>query len=160
MAQMHQPIPSDVHARMRNAGNGPAQVRTSVRIRNAGTLIVLAHLAIVLVHGSGHTHLGIGTNRWQTVFIAIVILAGPLLSMVLLWTRLQRAGSLLLGVTMAGALAFGLYYHFIAPGADNALELGQSGWSTVFLITSVLLAIVEAMGFVWSVLALRSGMRP
>lgn len=128
----------------------------SARTRNTGTLIVLAHLAILLAHGSGHAHLGIGTNAWQSGFIAIVIFAGPLIAMVLLWMRLQMAGVLLLGTAMAGALVFGLYYHFVASGADNALGLRQSDWSTAFLATAVLLAVVEAVACGWCFLVLRS----
>lgn len=121
----------------------------------AGTLIVLVHLAVLLVHASGHTHLNIQPNSWQTVFIALVIFAGPFIAMVLLWTRLQRAALFLLGGSMAGALVFGLYYHFVAPGADNALGLAPGHWSTVFLATSVLLAASEAFGCAWSAAVLR-----
>ena len=118
--------------------------------RNTGTLIVLAHLAALVVHGSGHTHLNIKPNAWQTAFIAIVIFAGPFVGMVLLWTRLQRMALSLIATAMAGALVFGLYYHFVAPGADNALGLAPGHWSTVFLATSVLLAAIETLGCAWS----------
>src|SRR5262245_30136484 len=94
MLQMSQSVRHDMGAKPR--ANGLNHVKARAGIRNAGTLIVLAHLAVTLGHGSGHTHLGIGTNLWQTVFIAIVILAGPLIAMILLWTRMQRAGVLLL----------------------------------------------------------------
>ena len=147
------------HTRQRQLRTDPVTTNgevMSARTRNTGTLIVLAHLAILLAHGSGHAHLGIGTNTWQSAFIAIVIFAGPLIAMVLLWTRVQMTGVRLLGSAMAGALAFGLYYHFAAPGADNALELRHSGWSTVFLATAVLLAVVEAVACGWCFLVLRS----
>lgn len=145
--------------RQRQLRTGPVKTNggvMSARTRNTGTLIVLAHLAVLLAHGSGHAHLGIGTNAWQSAFIAIVIFALPLIAMVLLWTRVQMAGVLLLGSAMAGALAFGLYYHFVATGADNALGLRQSDWSTAFLATAVLLAVVEAVACGWCFLVLRS----
>jgi amino acid permease len=115
-----------------------------------GTLFVVAHLAALLGHASGHAHLGIGTNAWQEAFIAIVIFAAPVLAMILLWTRAQKTGVLMLGSAMAGAFVFGLYYHFVATGADNALGLWPGGWSTAFLVTSVLLAAIEAFGAAWS----------
>src|SRR6476660_9388811 len=90
MLRMSQSIRSEMGAKLRANDPGLSQVKARAGARNAGTLIVLAHLAVVLFHGSGHTHLGIGTNLWQTVFIAIVILAGPLIAMILLWTRMQR----------------------------------------------------------------------
>ena len=123
--------------------------------RNGGTLIVLAHLAVLFGHGSSHAHLGIAMRSWQSAFIAIVIFACPLFAMILLWTRAQRVGLFLLGIAMAGALAFGLYYHFAARGADNALKLGQSDWSAAFLFTAVLLAVIEAVGCAWSLWVLR-----
>jgi hypothetical protein len=156
MLRMSQSVRHDMGAKRRANDPGLSHVKARAGVRNAGTLIVLVHLAVVLVHGSGHTHLGIGTNLWQTVFIAIVILAAPLIAMILLWTRMQRAGVLLLAIAMAGALVFGLYYHFVAPGTDNALEVGHSAWGTVFLATSVLLAIVEAVACGWCFLVLRS----
>jgi hypothetical protein len=156
MLRMSQSVRPDMGAKLRANDPGLSHVKARAGVRNAGTLIVLVHMAVVLVHGSGHTHLGIGTNLWQTVFIAIVILAGPLIAMILLWTRMQRTGVLLLGVTMAGSLVFGLYYHFIAPGADNALGVGHSAWGTAFLATSVLLAAIEAVACGWCFLVLRS----
>jgi hypothetical protein len=124
--------------------------------RNAGTLIVLAHLAALLGHASGHAHLGIGMNSWRSAFIAIVIFAGPLLAMILLWTPAQRAGVFLLGIAMAGAFVFGLYYHFAVAGADNALALSPKDWSTEFLVTAVLLAEIEGAGSAWCFWVLRS----
>ena len=123
--------------------------------RVAGMLIVLTHFFALMAHGSGHTHLNIQPNLWQTAFIALVIFAGPVVAMVLLWTRMQRTALFLLATTMVGALVFGLYYHFVAPGADNALGLAPGHWSTVFLATSVLLAAIEALGCAWSMAALR-----
>jgi hypothetical protein len=136
--------------------HGQGAVRFS-GTRIAGTLIVLVHLAALIVHGSGHGHLNIKPNSWQTAFIALVIFAGPFIAMVLLWIRLQRAALFLLGGSMAGALVFGLYYHFVAPGADDALGLAPGHWSTVFLATSVLLAASEAFGCAWSLAVLRRG---
>ena len=120
------------------------------RTRNIGTALVLAHLAVSMAHGSAHSHLGIGLSAWQKAFVGIIITAGPLVAMSFLWTRLQRVGTNLLGWTMAGSLIFGLYYHFIMPGADNALGLAPGEWSIGFFITSVLLAVIEAWACVWA----------
>lgn len=129
--------------------------KTNTGVRNTGTMIVLVHLIVLLSHASGHLHLAIGANSWQSAFIAIVIFAAPLFAMILLWTRAQRMGVALLGFAMAGAFLFGFYYHFVVPGADNALGLAPGAWSTVFLITSVLLAAIEALGCAWCLRALR-----
>jgi hypothetical protein len=47
---------------------------------------------------------------------------------------------------MLGSLLFGLVNHFIVPGADNIAQVMPGVWQTSFLITSILLAISEAVG--------------
>lgn len=125
----------------------------------AGTLVVLLHLAATLVHGRAHSELGIGTSAWQSTFIALVIVAGPLIAMILLWTRLRMTGIFLLTVTMVGSFVFGVSYHFLIRGSDNAMELTASHWGSVFGTSALLLAFLEAGGFAWGVWALRSERR-
>ena len=45
---------------------------------------------------------------------------------------------------MAGALVFGVTYHFLVPGSDNALELHNGHWESLFRTTATWLAMVEA----------------
>ena len=131
---------------------------TDHKMRNMGTLIVLVHMAALLGHAASHAHLAIGVDTWQSAFIAVVIFAAPLLAMILLWMRFQTAGVFLLGASMAGSLIFGVYYHFVVAGADNAFEMGPGDWNTAFRITAGLLAAIEALGCAWCVrvLALRN----
>ncbi|MBZ5506665.1 MAG: hypothetical protein LAO78_14495 [Acidobacteriia bacterium] len=126
-----------------------------MKLRTAPLIIVLTHLAILLWHGAAHSHLAIGTNFWQTVFIALVIFAGPVLALVLFWTRLQQAGTALMGVAMAGSLVFGVVYHFIIAGPDNVNSMNSSGWGGMFRTTAVLLAVVEAFACGWSMWVLK-----
>jgi len=84
------------------------------------TLFVMLHLLIVLRHGEAHSQLHIGPTIWQRTFIALVIVFGPVLAMALLWMRLQKMSLVMLSVTMAGSLLFGVAYHFLVPGSDNA----------------------------------------
>ena len=95
--------------------------------------------------------LHIGANAWQGAFIAMIIFAGPLLAIALLWTRLRRTGLILLSSSMAGSLMFGLTYHFLATGADNALEMNRGNWQNVFGTTALLLAAIELVGTAWPV---------
>jgi hypothetical protein len=126
-------------------------VNTSHKMRNNGTLIVLLHIAALLGHASSHVHLTIGVDTWQSAFIVIVIFAAPLFAMILLWMRFYTAGVYLLGISMAGSLIFGVYYHFVVAGADNAFGMGPGTWSTAFRITAGLLAAIEAVGCAWCV---------
>jgi len=127
------------------------QVNTDHKMRNMGTLIVLVHMAALLGHAASHAHLTIGVDTWQFAFIAIVIFAAPLFAMILLWMRFQPAGVFLIGISMAGSLIFGVYYHFVVPGADNVFGMGPGVWNTAFRITAGLLAAIEALGFAWCV---------
>ena len=124
---------------------------TDHKMRNMGTLIVLVHMAALLGHAASHAHLAIGVDTWQSAFIAIVIFAAPLFAMILLWMHFQTAGVFLLGTSMAGSLIFGVYYHFVVAGADNAFEMGPGYWNTAFRITAGLLAAIEALGCAWCV---------
>ena len=116
------------------------------RVAKYGTAIVLVHLAISLVHGAAHQQLHIGLTAGQTLFVGVVITAGPLAAMALLWTAWQRAGLGLLAVTMAGSLAFGLYHHFVAMGPDHVTEQAPGAWGIAFVVTACLLFLVEALG--------------
>jgi hypothetical protein len=111
-----------------------------------GTAIVLVNLLINIVHGAAHLELHIDLSAPEKLFVAAVIVAGPLLAMALLWTRQQRLGFGLLALTMAGSLAFGLYHHFVAMGPDHVGAQVAGFWGTAFVITACLLFLAEAIG--------------
>lgn len=123
------------------------------------TVLVLAHLVISVFHGQAHTDLGVGLATWQWAYVYTVITAAPLLAMILYWTKFRAAGALLLGASMVGSFAFGVYYHFIAISPDNVNHLPEGHAQGMFVATAVLLAIVEAataaFGF-WSFGKLRT----
>jgi len=114
--------------------------------RRYGTAIVLVNLLINIVHGVAHLELHIDLNAAEKLFVAVVILAGPLLATALLWTPWQRLGFGLLALTMAGSLAFGLYHHFMSMGPDHVGAQVAGVWGTTFVVTACLLFLAEAMG--------------
>lgn len=116
----------------------------------SATLFVLMHLAVLLGHGAAHGHLQIGTTRWQSAFIAIVIFICPLLAMGLMWAG-WRAGLILFSLSFAGSFVFGVYYHFVLSGRDNVFSAGHTGWALCFGVTALALALLELTGCVWSV---------
>ena len=77
----------------------------------------------------------------------------PLLAMVLLWTKRQRLGLVLLTASMAGACVFRLYYHFVTPSPDHVAHVPAGFWGDIFRMTAVVLAIMEglsaAVGLSW-----------
>ena len=109
-------------------------------------LLVLVRFAVLIAHGSAHSHLSIGVTAWQEAFIAIVIFVVPLVSTIMLWTRVQKIGVTLLGLSLAGSLVFGGSYHFLIAGPDNALGHYHSHWGSVFQATAIVLVLLEAAG--------------
>jgi hypothetical protein len=118
----------------------------NARAARYGTAIVLVHLAVNLVHGAAHRELHIDLSAAEMFFVGVVILIGPLVAMVLLWTPWQRPGLGLLALTMAGSLFFGLYHHFLAMGPDHVAAQGPSAWGTTFAVTAWALLLAEAVG--------------
>jgi hypothetical protein len=129
----------------------PGELKKEAALR--GTLIVLVHLVVLFGHGAAHSHLQIEPSSWQSAFIAIVIFGMPVLAALLLWTPWQRAGVVFLGVSLAGSLVFGLYFHFVAGGRDSVFNPIDTQWGIWFRVTSGLLALIEATGCAWCSLA-------
>jgi hypothetical protein len=127
-----------------------------MREKITAALIVTVHLLVVMGHGKAHSQLYIQPDIWQGTFIAVFIVIGPVLAMALLWTRLRRIGFVLLSITMAGSLIFGVAYHFFVPGSDNALELHSGDWESLFRTTAIWLAVIEAGAIAWCAWALKS----
>ena len=116
--------------------------------------IVLAHLAINIVHGQAHTGAHVPLSPAAAAFVFIVILAGPLFGLaVFRWRR--RAGAWIVAASFAGSLVFGLVNHFIIPGADRVDHVSQE-WRTLFGVTAALLLASEAAGVA---IAVRSALR-
>jgi hypothetical protein len=129
--------------------------RTNVKAPNRSALvgfaigIVLIHFAINVAHGIAHQHLAIGVNVFQKAFVAAVIVVAPFYAAYLIWKGNLRVGGVLLAVSMAGALAFGVYYHFILPGPDHVTHINlpiSLDMRDIFDLSAVLLALFECLG--------------
>lgn len=108
--------------------------------------IVLIHLILSMIHGSAHAGARVALPVAGTLFVYLVILAGPLVGLALSWWRPQ-AGAALVAVTMAGSFVFGVVNHFIIPGSDHVAHVAHD-WQPLFASTAALLALVEAAGTV------------
>jgi hypothetical protein len=122
--------------------------------------VILVHLALTFLHGLAHGHLEIRLNVAQTIFVAAVITMAPLVAGYLIWKDKRRIGGALLAVSMAGAFAFGIFYHFIAPGADNVnhrFPVSLANWTRTFFQTAGGIAVLEVLGLICGLmLVLRS----
>lgn len=120
--------------------------------------VVLTHLAISVVHGRAHAGAHVPLPFAGTLFVYIVILAGPLVGLGVSRWR-PRAGAWIVATTMAGALVFGLINHFLIDGSDHVANVAAE-WRALFGTTAVLLLVSEAAGVaigVWAGSAVRSG---
>lgn len=106
--------------------------------------IAVIHFAINVAHGIAHAHLAIGLNAFQKIFVAAVIVVAPLYAAYLIWKGNLRTGGALLALSMAGALVFGVYYHFILPGPDHVTHINMPislDVRDIFDVSAVLLAL-------------------
>ena len=106
--------------------------------------VVLVHLALNIAHGRAHTGAQVPLPFAGTLFVYIVILAGPLAGLAVTRWR-PRAGALIVAASMSGALVFGLINHFIIDGPDHVAHVAAQ-WRTLFGVTAALLVVCEAAG--------------
>jgi hypothetical protein len=126
----------------RRAGNRSSLVGIAIGI-------VLFHFALNIAHRIAHGRLAIGLDAFQKIFVVAIILVAPLIAAFLIWKRRLRAGGALLAISMAGALVFGVYFHFILPGPDHVTHIRlplSFDMRDIFDVTAVLLALFEALG--------------
>jgi hypothetical protein len=113
--------------------------------------IILTHLALSIAHAVAHSHLAIALTIAQTIFVGVVIVLAPLVAAYFIRKRNLRLGGALLAISMAAALAFGIYYHFLVPGPDNVSQADSTkpaNWRNLFEDTAMDLALIEGLGTV------------
>ena len=112
-----------------------------------GTAVVAVSAALNVAHTASHAgqHV-LFLPAWQLTYVAVVVYAAPVVAAVLLWTHFRRSGAWLLAVSMAGSFVFGLLYHFLVPGPDNVFAQPPGPWRDAFVVTAVLLSLLQAAG--------------
>ena len=108
------------------------------------TATVVAHFIISLVHGSAHAQANVPLSRAGSLFVFIVILAGPLIGLALTWPA-PRIGGAIVGITMAASLVFGVINHFVLSSPDHVSHV-EASWRPLFASTAALLGVTEALG--------------
>jgi hypothetical protein len=125
-----------------------------------GTTIVIFHMIAHGLHGLAHIEIPVSLSLLQSMFIGTVILLIPILAAVLLWTPFDYLGSWLLLSSMAGAILFGFYNHFIVISPDHVSHVAFTGWGWLFQITAILTLIIDGAGCWISVWALKTIQHP
>ena len=126
--------------------NSVLNLRALASERRALSIIVLAHFVLLGVHAAAHSMLGVALSDFQSIFVVMAMIVGPVIAVILLYTTHRRVGLALLLASMLSSFIFGLLSHFIISGVDNVLTVPAGDWRFVFQITTVLLGIVEGVG--------------
>jgi cation transport ATPase len=111
----------------------------------AALALILIHLVISIVHGTAHQGAMVALSAFGNVYVLVVITLAPLVAAVLLFTRKQKLGALLLALAMFGSFIFGFWYHFLSSTNDNVSEV-HGPWHSTFLWTAIALAAIELAG--------------
>jgi len=119
------------------------------------SIAVLAHLVVSIVHGRAHGSLRIGLSNWQNFYVMTVIVLAPLVAMILIWTRYAGTGLVVLILSMAGSLIFGVAYHFVVISPDHVSHLPPGDAQGLFRTTALLLVLTELFGVLVGVWSLR-----
>ena len=109
--------------------------------------LILIHLVVSTLHGWAHQAAIVKLNTFGYIYVLIVITLGPLVAAVFLFTRKQKAGALLLALSMLGSFIFGVWYHFLSNTSDNVMQV-HGPWHSTFLWTAIALAVIELAGTV------------
>jgi len=107
--------------------------------------LVIAHLVATLWHGDAHSTLGIDLSAAKTLYVLVVILVAPIISAILIWTRFTVFGVGLFAISMAGALVFGVYHHYVLVSPDNIAHLpaGLTEAHSQFIESAAVIAMLE-----------------
>ena len=119
------------------------------------SMAVLAHLVVSVVHGRAHESLRVGLSNWQNFYVMTVIVLAPLVAMILIWTRYADPGLVLLILSMAGSLIFGVAYHYVVISPDHVSHLPPGDAQDLFRTTALLLVLTELFGLLVGLWGLR-----
>lgn len=116
---------------------------------------VAAHLVISFIHGAAHSNAQVPLSPAANLFVLVVILAGPLVGVALLW-RFRAFGAWVVASTMAASLVFGVLNHFVFESPDHVAHVDPQ-WRTLFAATALLLALTEGLGSGLAIRLVRRG---
>ena len=105
---------------------------------------VLVHLAVSMIHGAAHAGANVPMSPAANLFVFVVILAGPLIGLGISF-RTKLYGGVVVALTMAASLVFGVVNHFLIDSPDHISHIATP-WSRLFVTTAVLLTITELLG--------------
>lgn len=124
------------------------------RSREFALALVLIHLAVSIVHGAAHSRAGVLLNLFGNLYVLAIIMIGPIIAVILLYTNRSASGAWMFMLTMAGSLVFGLLYHFVFRGSDNVVSV-NGPWHSLFTWSAVGIAVLEFLGTIFGLWLIR-----
>ncbi len=111
-----------------------------------GSIVVAIHAFINIAHGTAHRDLGIQLALWQSAFVALSFVIGPIVAAILLWTSWSLLGARILVLSMTTSLLFGTYYHYVLVSPDHVAHLPAGDQQWLFQSTALLLTLSQLLG--------------
>jgi hypothetical protein len=116
-------------------------------------IAAVVHFFLAGWHGYTHQMVPVPLSGAQTAFVAIVIVALPLVGAALALSRFRTHGAMLVCGSMLASFLFGLVYHFIHASPDNIAAVPPGPWRGAFVMSAVLVALSEAAGAIVGAMA-------
>ena len=117
-------------------------------------LLVAALTAVGIVHGAAHVMIGAIPPPADLAYIATVVFAAPVASVLLRPRGSRRPADYVLLASMIGSLAYGVGNHYPNAGPDSAWAAPPGAWGSIFQATAALLVAVEILGVAMALIVL------
>ncbi len=109
------------------------------------TVVVLSHFAVVLYHLRLLVKVQPGMPAPALIALIVINLV-PVMGLIAFGKGRPKPAGWMIMVPLSLALIIGSYAHFLSAGTDNVFRMPPGQWRLSFQVTSVLLAVLEAMG--------------
>jgi uncharacterized membrane protein len=110
-------------------------------------IIIVTHCGAALLHGAAHGALGVTAGGpGGLLVVAVAVYVGPLVALAALLGGRGAAGAIVLSVSMAAALGYGVMFHYVLHTADHVAYAPPGLWGDVFRSTAAIIALLEACG--------------
>jgi len=107
--------------------------------------VALLNLLVLAVHGWAHARLPVPLTTAQTLIVYGTIVPGASAAFALSW-RWPKGAAVILLLSSAIALPFGVLHHFVWVSPDHVRQVPAGAVGATFRVSAVLLAVSEAMG--------------
>jgi hypothetical protein len=119
------------------------------------TAVVLAHAGVVFWHLQVLAKLNPNLSPQKALLFASLASLVPILAVILLWFNLRKLAACLALLFFTIPLAIGGYEHFLSSGPDNIFRMAAGEGTLAFLVSAVLLLMLELLGCWVSIQILR-----